>query len=204
MKSLLAFILLCSPLALIKAQTCSFDGECNGALVGSPDFKTTEQECLDYCMTFPSCDYYSWCSDTQICSPKQTCAGFSGVSNCLSGERYCDRKTYTKMMVIGGPTPSGISKDVEVVDLGPGHLTCAKPADYPIQVWGATGAYFDGKPTVCGSTYLCYTYEVRRSLHNMWARGICTVLVQRFSEVTDQLGTAVLSVISGNPFLWPF
>ena len=30
------------------------------------------------------------------------------------------------------------------------------------------------------------------------------VLLQRFSEVTDQLGMTILSVIPGNPFLWAF
>ena len=30
------------------------------------------------------------------------------------------------------------------------------------------------------------------------------MMVQRFSEVTDQLGMAILSVTPGNPLLWSF
>ena len=159
MKSLLFLLTLLFTTTAIKSQTCGINGDCNGSPVGT-SFTSTESECLDYCMTIPGCDYYSFCSDTGICKAMQNCGGFTGASNCVSGERYCIRKTYTKLMVIGGPTATGISQDVEVLDLSSAHQSCVKPADYPIQVWGATGAYFDGKPTVCGSTYFCYTYEV--------------------------------------------
>ena len=42
---------------------------------------------------------------------------------------------------------------------------------------------------------------------NRWCIIIVKVLhntVQRFSEVTDQLGMGILSVIAGNPLLWAF
>ena len=34
--------------------------------------------------------------------------------------------------------------------------------------------------------------------------GFGCIILQRFSEVTDQLGMAVLSIIPGNPLLWAF
>ena len=144
----------------VYGQNCGFPEECNGNPLDI-QFFATETECLNRCFSIPNCDYYSYCSDTLKCTSFPNCIGFTGASNCVSNERLCVRNTYTKLMAVGGPTPNGISKDVEVVDLSGSHRNCSKPHDYPVLVWGATGEYFDGYPTVCGSTQLCFKYDYK-------------------------------------------
>ncbi len=72
-----------------------------------------------------------------------------------------------KAIVIGGFVDGAID-DVEVLDYDDGQsLACDAIPDYPVEVFGATGALIDGRVKVCGGGFdvnslfynSCYDYD---------------------------------------------
>ena len=86
---------------------------------------------------------------------------------------------YTKLMVVGGREAE---YTVQVVNLSGDGKTCTNPVNYPYQ-FGATGAYFNGHPFVCGGatysggsttvTNQCYKYNKQVRIQFGSSTGSC-------------------------------
>ena len=63
---------------------------------------------------------------------------------------YLDSVFNKLFVATGRSSSSGYEVDVEVIDLKSSSSTCNKPADYPIDVYGAHGNYVNGRPLICG------------------------------------------------------
>ena len=63
---------------------------------------------------------------------------------------------WTKLVVSTGDLAE---KDTEVFDFSPSPSNCSKYAQFPLMTSEGSGAYVDGKVTICGGAYKCSAWD---------------------------------------------
>ena len=81
--------LLLLPIAAF-AQQCDIPGFCEGSTIGV-SFFDTDIECIQFCQETDGCEWYSYNSDSSLCSAFADCPTLdtSCEPSCVSGENEC-------------------------------------------------------------------------------------------------------------------